>query len=65
MQSMTATWERVDNPKYFTRDMYRKYVFALNAAKRKTSAQYLSTGMAPRTKFGSIPECTHTNREGV
>ena len=46
--------ERAYNPEYYTLDMYRKFVFALNAAKRKISAQYLSTGMAPGTKFGVV-----------
>ena len=46
--------ERADNPEHYTRDMYRKYVFALNAAKRKNSAQYLSTGMTPGNKFGVV-----------
>ena len=34
--------------------MYKKFVFALNAAKRQTTSQYLSTNRTPGTKFGVV-----------
>ena len=46
--------EQAENPDYYTREMYQKYVFALNATKRKNSAQYPSTGKTPGSKFGMI-----------
>ena len=55
--------ERGYDPEYYTLDMYRKFVFAPNAAKRQTSLQYLSTNKSPGTKFGVVQQTQIPNEK--
>ena len=55
--------EKAIDPDYYTLDMYKKFVFALNAAKRKGTSQYLSTNKTPGTKFGVVQQTQIPNEK--